>query len=165
MFGVQGAESFQAEYQRLVETWLRKFTEIEEKIEINKEKAHQSSESKGLPEKKSKKAANQIEVRDKDDNLLYGELEGRTVCTLTPEQMQKLDEASDFLPGNVIEELPSLRIEVDGETLFQSVNQEIVVNKKQGGREQGAREKEALSKGENDIHVMFHDDESGLALS
>jgi hypothetical protein len=116
MFGVRGAESFQAEYQRLVEVWLRRITDLEERLD-------RASQKQGEPKK--------IEVRDKDNTLLYGETEdGKIICTISPEQMQQLEEALPFEPGDELKGLPSLKIEVDGETFFSSESEKIVVNEK-----------------------------------
>jgi len=116
MFGVRGAESFQAEYQRLVEVWLRRITDLEEGLD-------RASQKQGEPKK--------IEVRDKDNTLLYGETEdGKITCTISPEQMQQLEEALPFEPGDELKGLPSLKIEVDGETFFSSESEKIVVNEK-----------------------------------
>jgi hypothetical protein len=116
MFGVRGAESFQAEYQRLVEVWLRRITDLEEGLD-------RASQKQGEPKK--------IEVRDKENTLLYGETEdGKITCTISPEQMQQLEEALPFEPGDELKGLPSLKIEVDGETFFSSESEKIVVNEK-----------------------------------
>jgi hypothetical protein len=45
--GVQGAESFQAEYQKLIDTWMRRFTEIENSLARNKSKSNQDK-NKGV---------------------------------------------------------------------------------------------------------------------
>ncbi len=116
MFGVRGAESFQAEYQILVEFGLRRITDLEERLD-------RTSQKQGEPKK--------IEVRDKDNTLLYGETEaGKIICTISPEQMQQLEEALPFEPGDELKGLPSLKIEVDGETFFSSESEKIVVNEK-----------------------------------
>jgi hypothetical protein len=116
MFGVRGAESFQAEYQRLVEVWLRRITDLEEKFD-------RASQKQGEPKK--------IEVRDKDNTLLYGETEdGKIICTISPEQMQQLEEALPFEPGDEFKGLPSLKVEVDGETFFEAESEKVVVNEK-----------------------------------
>jgi len=115
MFGVRGAESFQGEYQRLIETWLRRLTDLEERLD-------KASPKQGEPKK--------IEVRDKDNKLLYGETEnGKIICTISPEQMQQLEDALPFEPGEEFKGLSPLKIEVDGETLFESQSDKIVVNK------------------------------------
>jgi hypothetical protein len=44
MFGVQGAESFQAEYQKLIDTWMQRFTEIENSLAQNKSKLNQEKD-------------------------------------------------------------------------------------------------------------------------
>lgn len=115
MFGVRGAESFQAEYQRLVESWLRRLTDLEEKLD-------RASPKQGEPKK--------IEVRDKDNKLLYGQTEeGHKICTISPEQMQQIEDALPFESGEEFKGLPSLKVEVDGETFFESQSDKIVVNK------------------------------------
>jgi hypothetical protein len=115
MFGVRGAESFQAEYQRLVEVWLRRITDLEEKFDRASQK-HEEQKN--------------IEVRDKDNKLLYGETEeGKIICTISPEQMQQLEEALPFEPGEEVKGLPPLKVEVDGETFFEAESEKVVVNK------------------------------------
>jgi len=115
MFGVRGAESFQAEYQRLVEVWLRRITDLEEKLD-------KPSQKQGEPKK--------IEVRDQDNTLLYGETEeGKIICTISSEQMQQLEEALPFEPGEEVKGLPPLKVEVDGETFFEAESEKVVVNK------------------------------------
>jgi hypothetical protein len=47
MLGVQGAESFQAEYQKLIDAWMRRFTEIENSLAQNKSKSNQDK-NKGV---------------------------------------------------------------------------------------------------------------------
>jgi len=44
MFGVQGAESFQAEYQKLIDTWMRRFAEIEDSLSRNQSKPNQKED-------------------------------------------------------------------------------------------------------------------------
>lgn len=126
MFDVRGAESFQADYQRLVETWLRKFTEIEENLErepTSQEKPQGEKDSAGEPQK--------IEVRGQDDQLIYGELDdGKKVCTLVPEQMRQLEEAIAVKAGERVEGLPSLKVKVEGKTFFESQDEKVIVNRK-----------------------------------
>jgi hypothetical protein len=44
--------------------------------------------------------------------------------------MQKLESASIANPGEVVEKLPSLKVEVDGETFFESQDNKVVVNRR-----------------------------------
>ncbi len=142
MFGIHGAESFQSEYQKLVDTWLRRFTEIEMKMENEAQKEAEKREKKQATEAPTltKNEASQtqsdikeekdIKVFDSEGNLLYGETESGKVCQITPEHIQKLEEASNLYIGNILSGLPSLQIEVDGETFFQSEYEEVLVNSK-----------------------------------
>ena len=142
MFGIHGAESFQSEYQKLVDTWLRRFTEIEIKMENEAQKEAEKREKKEASEaptltkneasqtQSDIKAEKDIKVFDSEGNLLYGETESGKVCQITPEHIEKLEEASNLYIGNILEGLPSLQIEVNGETFFQSEYEEVLVNKK-----------------------------------
>jgi hypothetical protein len=142
MFGIHGAESFQSEYQKLVDTWLRRFTEIEMKMENEAQKEADKREKKEATEaptltkheasqtQSDIKAEKDIKVFDSEGNLLYGETESGKVCQITPEDIEKLEEASNLYIGNILSGLPSLQIEVDGETFFQSESEEVLVNSK-----------------------------------
>jgi len=125
MLGVQGAESFQAEYQKLIDAWMRRFTEIENSLAQNKSKSNQDK-NKGV--EKESLGRGDITISDSEGNILYEK--GKTY-DITPEQIQKIEEASQLSPEDKLEELPSLTVKVDGETFFQSKNSEIVVNRKQ----------------------------------
>ena len=124
MFGVQGAESFQAEYQKLIDTWMRRFTEIQNSMARNQPKLNQE---KGQEIEKEPVKLNDIKIWDSDGNILYEQ--GKTY-DITPDQIKKIEETSQLSPGEKLEELPSLTVEVDGETFFQSKNGEVLVNKK-----------------------------------
>jgi len=125
MLGVQGAESFQAEYQKLIDAWMRRFTEIENSLAQNKSKSNQDK-NKGV--EKESLGRGDITISDSEGNILY---EKEKTYDITPEQIQKIEEASQLSPEDKLEELPSLTVKVDGETFFQSKNSEIVVNRKQ----------------------------------
>jgi hypothetical protein len=124
MFGVRGAESFQAEYQRLVEVWLRKITDLEERLDRANQNPEKSSETVG------ELGRGKITISDNKGNVLYGETQDKKVCAISPEQMQQLDEALTSEAGEIVEGLPSFKVEVDGETFFESESEKIVVNKK-----------------------------------
>jgi hypothetical protein len=124
MFGVHGAESFQAEYQKLIDTWMRRFTEIEDSIARNQSKP---SQEKGQEIEKESVKLNDIKVWDSDGNILY---EKGKAYDITPDQIQKIEEASRLSPESKLEELPSLTVEVGGETFFKSENGEVSVNKR-----------------------------------
>jgi hypothetical protein len=124
MFGVQGAESFQAEYQKLIDTWMRRFTEIEYSLNRNQSKPNQE---KGQEIEKEPVKLNDIKIWDSDGNILYEK--GKTY-DITPDFIQKIEEASELSPSDKLEELPSLTVEVDGETFFKSENGEVSVNKR-----------------------------------
>ena len=109
MFGVQGTESFQAEYQKLIDTWMRRFTEIEDSINRNQSKPNQE---KGQEIEKEPVKLNDIKIWDSDGNILYEK--GKTY-DITPDFIQKIEEASELSPSDKLEELPSLTVEVDGE--------------------------------------------------
>ena len=125
MFGVQGAESFQAEYQKLIDTWMRRFTEIENSLAQNKSKLNQEKDKEI---EKESLGRGDITISDSEGNILYEK--GKTY-DITPKQIQKIDEASQLSPSDKLEGLPSLNVEVDGETFFQSENEEVLVNRKQ----------------------------------
>jgi hypothetical protein len=135
MFGVHGAESFQSEYQKLVEIWLRRFTEIERANQSQKEVEKKAEpevpvKSEIIENQDSQSQGKDIKVFDREGNLLYGETESGKVCQITPEQIQKLEAASESHTGNVVKGLSSLQIQVDGETFFQSENEEVLLNRK-----------------------------------
>jgi hypothetical protein len=125
MLGVQGAESFQAEYQKLIDAWMRRFTEIENSLAQNKSKSNQEKD-KGV--EKESLGRGDITISDSEGNILYEK--GKTY-DITPEEIQKIEEASQLSPEDKLEGLPSLNVEVDGETFFQSKNGEVLVNRKQ----------------------------------
>ena len=125
MFGVQGAESFQAEYQKLIDTWMQRFTEIENSLAQNKSKLNQEKDKEI---EKESLGRGDITISDSEGNILYEK--GKTY-DITPKQIQKIDEASQLSPSDKLEGLPSLNVEVDGETFFQSENEEVLVNRKQ----------------------------------
>jgi hypothetical protein len=56
--------------------------------------------------------------------LLYGE----GVCEITPDQAQKLSDASTLPVGAKLEGLPSLDIQVKGESFFKSEDGAVLVN-------------------------------------
>ena len=141
MFGVQGAESFQAEYQKLIDTWMRRFTEIEDSINCNQSKPNQE---KGQEIEKEPVKLNDIKIWDSDGNILYEK--GKTY-DITPDFIQKIEEASELSPSDKLEELPSLTVEVDGEIFFKSENGEVSVNKR-STLEQEAGVQDAWGKGE-----------------
>jgi len=124
MFGVHGAESFQAEYQKLIDTWMRRFTEIENSLAQNKSKLNQE-EDKEI--EKDPVKLNDIKIWDSEGNILYEK--GKTY-DITPDQIQKIEEGSQLSPSDKLEGLPSLNVEVDGKTFFQSKNGEVLVNRK-----------------------------------
>ena len=124
MFGVHGAESFQAEYQKLIDTWMRRFTEIEDSINRNQSKPNNE---KNKEVEKESLGRGDITISDSEGNILYEK--GKTY-NITPEQIQQIDEASQLSSSDKLEELPSLTVEVDGETFFQSENEEVLVNRK-----------------------------------
>ena len=124
MFGVRGAESFQAEYQRLVEVWLRRITDLEERWDRASQNQEKSSETVG------ELGRSKIIISDNKGNVLYGETQDNYVCAISPEQIQQLDEALASEAGEIVEGLPSFKVEVDGETFFESESEKIVVNKK-----------------------------------
>jgi hypothetical protein len=124
MFGVRGAESFQAEYQRLVEVWLRRITDLEERLDRASQNPEKSSETVGQLEQ------SKITISDHKGNVLYDETQDKKVCSISPEQMQQLEEALTSEVGEIVEGLPSFKVEVNGETFFESSSEKIVVNKK-----------------------------------
>ncbi len=124
MFGVQGAESFQAEYQKLIDTWMRRFAEIEDSLSRNQSKPNQK-EDKEI--EKNPVKLDDIKIWDSEGNILYEK--GKTY-DITPAQIQKLEEASRLSPEDKLEGLPSLNVEIDGETFFQSKDGEVLINKK-----------------------------------
>jgi hypothetical protein len=123
MFDVRGAESFQSEYQRLVESLLRKITDLEEKSEREAQRQNKGQSTSIEPLGKGN-----ITISDNKGNVLYDKELGK--CNISPEQMQKLEEASIANPGEVVEKLPSLKVEVDGETFFESQDNKVVVNRR-----------------------------------
>jgi hypothetical protein len=125
MFGVHGAESFQAEYQKLIDTWMRRFTEIEDSINRNQSKPNNE---KNKEVEKESLGRGDITISDSEGNILYEK--GKTY-NITPEQIQQIDEASQLSSSDKLEELPSLTVEVDGETFFKCENGEVLVNRKQ----------------------------------
>jgi len=124
MFGVHGAESFQAEYQKLIDTWMRRFAEIEDSLSRNQSKPNQK-EDKEI--EKNPVKLDDIKIWDSEGNILYEK--GKTY-DITPDQIQKLEEASRLSPDDKLEGLPSLNVEIDGETFFQSKTGEVLINKK-----------------------------------
>jgi hypothetical protein len=123
MFNNRGAESFQSEYQRLVESLLRRFTDLEENAEREKHTPQNSSS----PEIAVNLGKGKITISDNKGNLLYDGESGK--CNISPEQMQKLESAFIANPGEVVENLPSLKVEVDGEMFFESQDSKVVVNR------------------------------------
>jgi hypothetical protein len=123
VFNNRGAESFQSEYQRLVESLLRRFTDLEEKAEREKHTTQNSSS----PEIAGNLGKGKITISDNKGNLLYDGESGK--CNISPEQMQKLESAFIANPGEVVENLPSLKVEVDGEMFFESQDSKVVVNR------------------------------------
>lgn len=128
MFGVNGAESFQAEYQKLIDTWMRRFAEMENYLSQNQSKEVEE-ENKEVEKEVGNKASEpkNIKVWDSDGNVLYEE--GKSY-NLTPTDIQKLEEASGLLPGEFVEGLPSVKVEVDGNRFFISDNEEVLLNEK-----------------------------------
>jgi len=124
MFDIRGAESFQSEYQRLVESLLRRFTDLEENAEREK---HTTKNSNSL-EIGGDLAKGKITISDNKGNVLYDGESGK--CSISPEQMQKLESAFIANPGDVVEKLPALKMEVDGETFFESQDNKVVVNRR-----------------------------------
>jgi len=124
MFGVHGAESFQAEYQKLIDTWMRRFAEIEDSLSRNQS---QPNHEKNKEVEKESLGRGDITISDSEGNILYEK--GKTY-DITPDQIKTLEEASKLLPGEVIEGLPSVRVEVNGEPFFISDNEEILLNEK-----------------------------------
>jgi len=115
MFGVRGAESFQAEYQRLVEVWLRRLTDLEERLD------RASPKNPGeLSETVEKLGQSKITISDNKGNVLYDETQDKKVCSISPEQIQQLEEALTSEAGEIVEGLPSFKVEVNGETFFES---------------------------------------------
>ncbi|MBD0345360.1 MAG: hypothetical protein ICV63_11180, partial [Coleofasciculus sp. Co-bin14] len=123
MFDVRGAESFQSEYQRLVESLLRKITDLEEKSEREAQRHNKGQSNSIEPLGKGN-----ITISDNKGNVLYDKESGK--CNISPEQMQKLESASIANPGDVVEKLPSLKVEVDGKTFFESQDNKVVVNRR-----------------------------------
>lgn len=129
MLGVRGAESFQAEYQRLVETWLRRITELEE----DAKRGYQKQNTEKSPESVGDLGNGKIRISDNKGNVLYdgsSDTQGKQVCTISPEQMQQLEEAIASEAGDIVKGLPSLKIEVKGETFFESQDEKVIVNRK-----------------------------------
>jgi hypothetical protein len=124
MFNNRGAESFQSEYQRLVESLLRRFTDLEE----NAEREKHTPQNSNSPEIAGDLGKGKITISDNKGNVLYDGESGN--CNISPEQMQKLESASIANPGEVVENLPSLKVEVDGETFFESQDSKVVVNRR-----------------------------------
>ncbi len=124
MFNNRGAESFQSEYQRLVESLLRRFTDLEENAEREKHTTQNSSS----PEIAGNLGKGKITISDNTGNVLYDGESGK--CNISPEQMQKLESAFIANPGEVVENLPSLKVEVDGETFFESQDNQVIVNRR-----------------------------------
>ncbi len=130
MFGVNGAESFQAEYQNLIDTWMRRFAEMENSLAQNQDREDKEDEIGVETEKEVENEAlelKNIKVWDSEGNVLYEE--GKSY-NLTPADIQKLEEASGLLPGEFVEGLPSVKVEVDDKRFFISDNEEILLNKK-----------------------------------
>jgi len=123
MFDVRGAESFQSEYQRLVESLLRRFTDLEENAEREAQRQNKGQSTSIEPLGKGN-----ITISDNKGNVLYEKESGK--CSISPEQIQKLESASIANPGEVVENLLSLKVEVDGETFFESQDNKVVVNRR-----------------------------------
>jgi hypothetical protein len=123
MFDVRGAESFQSEYQRLLESWLIRFTDLEKNTEREAQRQNKGQGTSIEPLGKGN-----ITISDNKGNVLYDKESGK--CCISPEQIQKLESASIANRGEVVEKLPSLKVEVDGETFFESQDNKVVVNRR-----------------------------------
>lgn len=122
MFGANHASSFQAEYQRLVESWVVGYVQLRGQV-LSGLAAGQGNE----PEDKTADAAeNQnVEISTVDSQghsqLLYGKDEqGNQVCQLTPELIQDLEQSVEAVPGKTVEGLPSLKVKLNETVLFES---------------------------------------------
>jgi hypothetical protein len=103
---------------------MRRFTEIQDSMARHQSKPNNE---KNKEVEKESLGRGDITISDSEGNILYEK--GKTY-DITPAHIQKLEAASGLLPGEVIEGLPSVRVEVNGEPFFISDNEEILLNEK-----------------------------------